>query len=112
VELDDLGSDIVRDFVSSIGYKRVIDINVQTLDPGKHIAIHNDERKRDGDPYMRGCKMFYWTCKNPEGVHFKLGRGGVLPHNEPLLINNIVHPHAVVNEGNQTRTSILIYGEL
>ena len=111
VELHEISSGMVREFVSSIGFKRIIDINVQTLDPGYYVAVHNDERYREGDVYMRGCQMFYWTCKNSNGVHFKLGRGGVLPH-EPLLINNIVHPHAVVNEGTKTRTSILIYGEL
>jgi hypothetical protein len=111
VELQDIKSEIVRDFVSSIGYKRVIDISVQSLGPGQYIAMHNDERHREGDAYMRGCQMFYWTCKNPDDVHFKLGRAGVLPH-EPLLVNNVVHTHAVVNEGTQTKTSILIYGEL
>jgi len=111
IELKDIKSEIVRDFVSSIGYKRVIDISVQTLDPGHYVEIHNDERHREGDLYMRGCQMFYWMCKNNNNVYFKLGRSGVLP-NEPLLINNMVHPHAVVNQSAETRTSILIYGEL
>ena len=113
VELDDIGSDIVRDFLSVIGYKRVINISIMKLDPGKYIDMHIDDYyDHPAYPYIKGCKKFYWTCKNPDGVHFKLGRSGVLPHHEPLFINTIEHSHALINEGDKTRTSILVYGDI
>lgn len=113
IEIADIGSKSVRNLVESIGFKRLIDISVQTLAPGAFIDIHRDDHyKRKAYPYMKGCKKFYWTCKNAEGVHFKLGRSGCLPHNEPLLINTIEQPHAVINEGLKTKTTIIAYGEL
>jgi hypothetical protein len=113
VEISDIKSKTIRKLLTSIGYTRLIDITVQTLAPGVFIDIHRDDHyKRKAYPYMKGCKKFYWTCKNAEGVHFKLGRSGFLPHNEPLLINTIEQPHAVINEGPNTKTSILIYGEI
>ena len=94
-------------------YKRLIDISVQTLAPNTFIDLHRDDHyKRKMYPYIKGCKKFYWTIENPEGVHFKLGRSGCIPHQDPLLINAIEQPHCVINEGTNTRTSILIYGEL
>ena len=113
VEIADIESKIIRKFLTSIGYTRLIDISVQTLAPGVFIDIHRDDHyNRKAYPYMKGCKKFYWTCKNAEGVHFKLGRSGCLPHNEPLLINTIEQPHAVINEGPHTKTTIIAYGEI
>jgi len=113
IELDDIPSKLVRDFVSSIGYTRLIDISVQTLSPGTYIDIHRDDHyQRAAYPYMKGCKKFYWACEAHEGVYFKQGRGGILPLDRPLLLDTIEHPHAVVHEGDQVRTSILVYGEL
>jgi len=113
IELDDIASPLVRDFISSIGYTRLIDIAVQTLHPGTYIDIHRDDHyKRAAYPYMKGCKKLYWACKAHEGVYFKQGRGGILPLDKPLLLNTIDHPHAVIHEGDQIRTSILVYGEL
>lgn len=113
IELDDISSPLVREFVTSVGYSRIIDISVQTLRPGTYIDIHRDDHyKRAAYPYMKGCKKLYWACKAHEGVYFKHGNGGILPLNRPLLLNTIEHPHAVIHQGNQVRTSILVYGEL
>ena len=96
IELDDIASPLVRDFISSIGYTRLIDIAVQTLRPGTYIDIHRDDHyKRAAYPYIKGCKKLYWACKAHEGVYFKQGRGGILPLDRPLLLNTIEHPHAV-----------------
>jgi len=112
VELEDISSRVVRDFVESAGYKRLIDISVQKLEPGAYVPIHRDDHyQRQAYPYMKGCTKLYWACTNPEDVYFKLGRSGILPIDKPLLINTIEHPHALVHEGSQVRTSILVYGE-
>jgi hypothetical protein len=113
IELDDISSPLVRDFVSSVGYTRLLDISIQTLSPGTYIDIHRDDHyKRAAYPYMKGCKKLYWACKAHEGVYFKQGRGGILPLDKPLLLDTIEHPHAVIHEGDKVRTSILVYGEL
>lgn len=112
VELKDISSRVVRDFVESAGYRRIIDISVQKLEPGAYVPIHRDDHyQRHAYPYMKGCTKLYWACSNPEGVHFKLGRSGILPIEKPLLVNTIEHPHSLVHEGTDVRTSILVYGE-
>jgi hypothetical protein len=113
IEIQDIPSALVRDFVSNVGYKRIIDISVQTLSPGTYIDIHRDDHyKRKAYPYMRGCKKLYWAVKAHKGVYFKQGRSGILPLDKPLLLNTIEHAHSVIHEGDQVRTSILVYGEL
>ena len=113
VEIDSLNSDLVKKFLKQIGYKRIIDIGVQTLQPGKSIQIHRDDHyDSDAYPYIRGCKKFYWSIKNSENVFFKLGKSGLLPLEKPLLTNTIEHSHSVVHQGNKPRIAILIYGEM
>tara|TARA_A100001015_G_scaffold285391_1_gene352847 strand:+ start:403 stop:1377 length:975 start_codon:yes stop_codon:yes gene_type:complete len=113
IEIGDIESEHIQRLLKAVGYKRLIDISVQTLAPNTFIDLHRDDHyKRKMYPYIKGCKKFYWTIENPEGVHFKLGRSGCIPHQDPLLINAIEQPHCVINEGTNTRTSILIYGEL
>ena len=113
IEINSIKSNIVQNFLKQIGYKRIIDMGVQTLKPGKSIRIHRDDHyDSDAYPFIRGCKKFYWSIKNPENVYFKLGKSGILPLEKPLLTNTIEHTHSVVHEGNKDRISILIYGEI
>lgn len=113
VEIQDIPSKLVQQFIRDIGYTRLIDIAVHELDPGTYIDIHRDDHyNRAAYPYMRGCKKFYWACKESSGVYFKHGTSGLLPIQHPLLINTIEHVHSVIHEGNKTRTTILAYGEI
>ena len=113
VDWKDIPDNNIKKLVTSIGYKRLIDISVQTLKPGASIEIHRDDHyRRKAYPYMKGCKKFYWACQDAEGVYFKLGKSGLLPLDHPLLINALEHTHAVIHQGSKTRTSILAYGEL
>lgn len=113
VDLDDIPNNSIRKLIDSIGYKRLIDISVQTLQPGASIDIHRDDHyQRKAYPYIKGCKKFYWACQDANGVYMKLGKSGLLPLEHPLLINTVEHTHAVIHQGTKTRTSILAYGEL
>ena len=105
--------DSLKDFVIASGYKRLIDISVQTLKPGNGLMIHKDDHtQRECYPYIKGCKKVYWTVKGSEGVYFKLGKSGLLPLDSPLMINTAEIPHSVIHDGDEIRTSILVYGEL
>jgi len=113
IDPKDIPNNSIKTLIDSIGYKRLIDVSVQTLKPGASIKIHRDDHyKRQAYPYMKGCKKFYWACQDAEGVYMKLGRSGLLPLNHPLLINTVEHSHAVIHQGKNIRTSILAYGEL
>ena len=113
VEIDDIPYQSIKDLVIASGYKRLIDISVQTLKPGHGFMIHRDDHtQRECYPYIKGCKKVYWAIKGSDDVQFKLGRSGLLPLEHPLMVNTADIPHSVIHEGNEPRTSILIYGEL
>ena len=113
VELKDIASPLFRELATGVGYKRIIDISVQTLNPNSFVEIHRDDHyKREAYPFMKGCKKLYWACESHDDVHFKLGNSGLLPLDAPLLINTIDHTHAVVHEGTRPRISLLVYGEI
>mgnify|MGYP007072031292 FL=1 len=113
IEIADIDNQFVREFVEAIGYRRLIDISLQTLDPGAFIDIHRDDHyNRKAYPYMKGCKKFYWCVQNSQHTKFKLGHSGCIPHHRPLLINTIEHPHSVINQGTEPRISVLVYGDM
>jgi hypothetical protein len=105
----EISSSILKDFFQKIGYKRIMDISLQTLSPNTAIEIHKDEHYNF---IKKGCKTFYWNITPHENVYFKLGKSGLLPLQYPLFINTIEHPHAVVNERTTQRTVIIAYGEM
>ncbi len=113
IPIDSLPSKFVQDFVKKLGYKRLIDIQIQTLAPKTSLHIHKDHHyDRACYPYTSGPKKFYWTLGDHKDVYFKLGNAGLLPLEKPLFINATEHVHAVVNEQDQERHVLTMYGEL
>ena len=112
-EIKDLPSEFVQEFVRKVGYKRIIDIQIQTLAPKTSLHIHKDHHyDRKCYPYTSGAKKFYWTLGDHNDVYFKLGNAGLLPLNHALFINATEHVHAVVNEQDKERSVLTMYGEL
>ena len=113
VEVNHLGSEFVQNFVNKLGYKRIIDIAIQKLAPNTAVPIHRDDHyRRKGYPYTSGAKKFYWNLSSANNVFFKLGTAGLLPLDQPLFINTVEHVHAVINQSEEERTVIHMYGEL
>ena len=112
-EIKDLPSEFVQGFVRKVGYKRIIDIQIQTLAPKTSLHIHKDHHyDRKCYPYTSGAKKFYWTLGDHNDVYFKLGNAGLLPLDHALFINATEHVHAVVNEQDKERSVLTMYGEL
>lgn len=112
-EIKDLPSEFVQKFVRKVGYKRIIDIQIQTLAPKTSLHIHKDHHyHRKCYPYTSGAKKFYWTLGDHNDVYFKLGNAGLLPLDHALFINATEHVHAVVNEQDKERSVLTMYGEL
>ena len=113
IEIKDLPSKFVQNLVKKIGYKRIIDIQIQTLAPKTSLHIHKDHHyDRKCYPYTSGAVKFYWTLGKYNDVYFKLGNAGLLPLDKPLFINATEHVHAVVNERDEERSVLTMYGEL
>lgn len=113
VELSDLPSVFVQNFIKKIGFKRVIDMAIQTLDGNTGISIHRDDHfRRECYPWTSGAVKFYWNITDSENIYFKLGMAGLIPLEKPLFINTVEHVHTVINQSDKKRTVIHMYGEL
>jgi hypothetical protein len=113
IEISNISSLFVQNFIKKIGYKRIIDITIQKLNSNTAVPIHRDDHyRRKGYPYTSGAKKFYWNITDPKNIYFKLGFAGLIPLEKPLFINTTEHVHAVVNQSEEERTVIHMYGEL
>lgn len=102
-----------RKLLDLVGYTSVIDFSLLTLETNSSIPIHVDDHvNRDAWPAIAGCKKFYWTLANKQGNLFKLGEAGIVPTDRPLLINSAMHTHSLVNNSDNNRAVLIIYGEL
>lgn len=103
----------LKKLIDLIGYTSIVDISIQYLNPKSVIKIHVDDHlKRDCWPYIAGCKKLYWNLTDTDSVYFKLGEAGMLPLDFPLLVNTSMHTHGLINDSNNVRTVVIIYGEL
>ena len=95
-----------------IGFKKWIHWGLHELKPGDYLPMHRDDyyHRKDSEEFI-GCRKFYWGLDNIEGAYFKNGSAGLLPINEPLIINTSHHTHSVVNTGANTRIIFLMYGQ-
>jgi len=112
VPIDEFSGEF-RKLLDLIGYKSVIDFSMLTLESQCSIPIHVDDHvNRDAWPAIAGCKKFYWTLENKKGNMFKLGEAGIVPTDKPLLINSAMHTHSLINNTDNNRAVLIIYGEL
>ena len=111
-EIDELPSKFVREFIKKLGYKKVIDITIQKLDPNSAVGIHRDDHS-DKCFYQHtlGASKFYWNMTDTKDIYFKLGTSGLLPLEYPFFVNTVRHIHAVLNESNKERIVLNIKGE-
>lgn len=102
-----------RKLLDLVGYTSVIDFSLLTLESQNSIPIHVDDHvNRDAWPAIAGCKKFYWTLANKQGNLFKLGEAGIVPTDQPLLVNSAMHTHSLINDTNNNRAVLIIYGEI
>ena len=77
--------------------------------------LHRDDHyKREKYPIIRGCKKLYWPLTGDlANNYFKLGKAGVLPFKDrPYLINTLEHTHTAVNDSDEPRSVLIVYGDL
>lgn len=110
---NDTFSGELKKLIDLIGFKSIIDVSIQTLDPKSTIHIHIDDHlSRECWPIIAGCKKFYWNLTDTTDIYFKLGEAGLIPIEYPLMINTAMHVHSLINDSDITRTVLLIYGDI
>lgn len=113
VSVEDIKYKSIGTLLKNLGYKKILNIMINTL-PGKSsIYMHTDEDydKKAYRKIMLGCSQLYVILEgDPKKNFLKLGRAGIVPFDKPVLINNNQHPHCLVNASDQQRTTLLAYG--
>lgn len=103
----------IKKIIDSVGYTDILDVSLMILHPKSCIRIHVDDHlTRDSWKYLSGCRKFYWTLTDSDKVYFKIGQAGLLPLESPTLINSGMHVHSVVNDTDDVRYTVLMYGKL
>ena len=102
--------------VDKVGFQNILSISLFTLQPHKNLILHRDDEhyNRKKYPIIRGCKKFYWPLTGDLANNYlKLGKAGMLPvKNKPYLINTLEHTHTAVNDSEEPRTVLAVYGDL
>ena len=102
--------------VDKVGFKNILSISLFTLQAHKNLILHRDDEhyKRKKYPIIRGCKKFYWPLTGDLANNYlKLGKAGMLPlKDKPYLINTLEHTHTAVNDSDEPRTVLAVYGDL
>ena len=102
--------------VDKVGFKNILSISLFTLQPHKNLILHRDDEhyNRKKYPIIRGCKKFYWPLTGDLANNYlKLGKAGMLPaKDKPYLINTLEHTHTAVNDSDEPRSVLAVYGDL
>lgn len=99
----------LKKLLKIIGYESIGQIHLNGLDPFSQIPLHKDN---DIFGYGDGFYKFYWNLSDSKDIYFKFSGLGCLPIDEPLTCQTNKYAHAVVNNSNEERFSLLVYGVL
>jgi len=111
-ELHDIPNDYVRDFCANLGYKRILNITIQTQPPKEtfdpHVDVHSEIETL---PYVQGPSTFAWNlAEHRQGHYFKSTNSGLVPINDGCWFN-FNYSHATVNTSDHWRPLCIIHGE-
>ena len=103
----------LQNFLQAVGYKKILSFSILELDPKSCIPTHIDDHPTSKNlSYITGAKKLYFSYNICKNIYFKLGDAGILPLENPILINTAKHVHAVVNNSNAVRKVLMVYGIL
>jgi len=114
VELDDLVSETLREVAEKIGFKRLLNVTMQTATPGQAFRPHRDDHyTRDCREHIEGPVVFIWDlAADTRGHLFKLGYAGLVPIDHGAFFNQFYFDHGTIN-GSETvdRPLLIMHGE-
>ena len=102
--------------LKSAGYTSMINANWLGLDAGNYLQMHRDDIQNvqqmaaDEALHFQGCVRFYWSLVHTDGFYFKMGEAGLLPVDQPMLINPTRYAHCVINDSDVQRESMQAWG--
>lgn len=102
----------LREFLSMVGYKSLLQIQCVEMTPHSYIDIHRDDfANSSGLPYIKGASQLYCVLQgDPNKFNLRFARAGNIDVSRPILINNNAFVHSLYYSGNEKRTTLLVYG--
>ena len=113
VDVKSLKNKILADFMTKVGFTKVLQIQYVEMDPRSFLNLHKDDfTYLDGLPYMEGASQLYCVLKgDTDKIQFKFARAGLVDVSKPVFINNCEFVHSLVYDGKSTRGVLLAYGD-
>ena len=102
----------LREFLSMVGYKSVLQIQCVEMAPHSYIDIHRDDfANSSGLPFIKGASQLYCVLQgDPSKFNLRFSRAGNIDVSRPIFINNNAFVHSLYYSGNEKRTTLLVYG--
>lgn len=98
-------------YFQSIGWNRIYQLMNTLLEGNGHIQIHIDDKHYEKNKdQLKGLSKFYYAYENHENVYFKMHGVGLVPIDKPLLLNTSMFVHSLINVGEQTKKTLMVYG--
>lgn len=114
IDVEDIEYPYTKELFKQLGYTKILNFCINTLHPNADIYIHRDQGFEDVEAYnkfIKGCQQLYIILDgDPQDNVFKLGCAGRVPTDKPIIVNNSLHAHCVVNYSDKPRTTLLAYG--
>lgn len=107
-----LTNEYLKNWLLDIGYRSILQIQYVEMSGKSYIKPHRDDfSDRSGLMYMQGAKQLYCVIKgDPDKFNLRFAKAGMIDVNKPVLINNNSFVHSLYYDGEDTRSTLLIYG--
>jgi len=110
VEVDTIKSNEIKKLINKIGFIKILNITLQTAQPGQAFAPHIDDHyTRDCKKDIEGPVVFLWNLAENSTRHlFKLNSSGLLPLDKGVFFNQFYYDHGTINDSDSAERPLLI----
>jgi hypothetical protein len=107
-----LTNNYLKSFLLSIGYRSVLQIQHVEMPAKSYIAPHRDDfSNNSGLMYIKGAKQLYCVLQGDETkFNLRFSQAGNIDVTSPIYINNNAFVHSLYYDGDDKRSTLLIYG--
>lgn len=113
IDVKNLKSKILQEVCNTVGYKKILNVRIQGLNPNCSFDTHIDDYVADGcQQYLQGPSILLWNLSNNNNQSFfKLGEAGCLPIDNGVFFNHARFAHTTINVSNSVRYLLIINGD-
>ena len=112
IDINDIKGNELKKLMTNAGFSKILQMTYVEMKPKSSIPLHRDDfLYESGHHIIEGPTQFYFLLSgNPNEVHLRFGRAGMIDVSKPIFINNSEFMHSLVYTGNTVRGAFLAYG--